>query len=165
MIASFRQCLLLLLFYKLYSIQALSRFQQRISQYQNRRQNSQSTGRVDRHFKLKCPCSSSSSFSSSSTSTTALESCDSRNYRMPTGKNSRARKPAFYPDGFSVDDSFLKQPPKSPRVQIRVNSTARLRDLVRAGYRVRDFDVRGDTNVYSTSVHPAVEVYQICFRN
>jgi len=65
-------------------------------------------------------------------------------------------KPAFLPDGFSIDvpENQLPKPPKKP---FRVTSVAELKDLFRQGYRVRDFDVRGDTRVVSDTVHPVVK--------
>lgn len=65
-------------------------------------------------------------------------------------------KPAFLPEGFSVEVSD-EQLPKSPKKQIPVTSVSQLKELVRNGYRVRDFDVRGDTRTSDFHIHPAVK--------
>lgn len=69
-------------------------------------------------------------------------------------------RPNFLPEGFSINvpDNNLPKPPKKP---FKVTSVAELKDLFRQGYRVRDFDVRGNTRVdasiHGTQVHPVVK--------
>ena len=72
--------------------------------------------------------------------------------------------PAFLPDGFIIDGSPNSreekgkfQERKAPKEKIRVTSVQQLKNLIRTGYRLRDFRIEGDTKVQNAPIHPAVK--------
>eukprot|EP01036_Dinobryon_divergens_P027851 gene27851-36696_t len=76
-------------------------------------------------------------------------------------KSQQRRLFGCLPEGFSISDEGIKNPPPQPKQPITVRDIAHLKELIYKGYRVRDLDVRGSTSRNEEEpfrVHPVVKL-------